>query len=99
MEPAGRARASGRRPSVVLSRGDYNAKTGLAVFCPVTRQGKGYTFEVPLPAGQAVSGVVLADQVKCLDWRHRNAVFADRVSDATLNEIRDRLAELIEEAP
>lgn len=89
---------SGRRPSVVLSHGDYNRRTGLAVFCPVTRQGKGFPFEVPLQSGTAISGVVLADHVKSLDWRSRNAVLADRVSEATLNRIRDRILALIEDA-
>lgn len=61
----------GRRPALVLSPAAYNAKAGLAVFVPITNQAKGYTFEVPIPKGQRVSGVVLADQLKSLDWDGR----------------------------
>lgn len=55
---------AGRRPAVVLSPMAYNSKTGLALFCPITNQEKNYPFEVPIPAGLPVSGVILADQVK-----------------------------------
>jgi mRNA interferase MazF len=64
---------AGRRPAVVLSPGDYNARVGLALLCPVTNQVKGYPFEVRIPAGLPVTGVVLADQVRSLDWRVRDA--------------------------
>jgi mRNA interferase MazF len=64
---------AGRRPALVLSPRAYNDKTGLALFCPITSQAKGYPFEVALPIGSAVSGTVLSDQVKSLDWRVRNA--------------------------
>ena len=66
---------AGRRPALVLSPATYNSKTGLALFCPITSQVKGYPFEVPLPPGMAVSGVVLSDQLKSLDWRIRKAEF------------------------
>ena len=62
-----------RRPAVVLSPGAYNGKVGLAILCPITSQVKGYPFEVLIPDGLPVSGVVLADQVKSLDWRARQA--------------------------
>lgn len=66
---------AGRRPALVLSPAAYNGKTSLMLCCPVTNQAKGYPFEVPVaPAGGAqLTGVVLADQVRCLDWKRRNA--------------------------
>ncbi|MEN6578646.1 MAG: endoribonuclease MazF [Phycisphaerales bacterium] len=67
---------AGRRPAVVVSPAAYNRKVGLALLCPVTSQVKGYPFEVSIPEGLAVSGVILADQVKSLDWRVREAEFA-----------------------
>ena len=67
---AGREQA-GRRPAIVLSHTRYNEKTGLAVFCLITSQGKGYPFELAVPAGLAVSGVVLCDHVRSQDWRER----------------------------
>ena len=60
---------AGRRPALVLSPSAYNRKVGLALFCPVTSRVKGYPFEVTVPKGLSVAGVVLADQVKSLDWQ------------------------------
>ena len=60
---------AGRRPAVVLSPGIYNEKVELAILCPVTNQIKGYPFEVLMPDGLPVSGAILADQIKSLDWR------------------------------
>ena len=59
---------AGRRPAVILSPRAYNGKVGLAIMCPITNQSKGYPFEVALPKEAKVSGVILADQVKSLDW-------------------------------
>jgi mRNA interferase MazF len=69
---SGREQA-GRRPALVLSPSAYNAKVGLALICPITSKVKGYPFEVLLPAGGPVEGVVLADQLRSLDWRSRQA--------------------------
>ena len=62
----------GYRPAVVLSPRVYNSKTRLAILCPITKQVKGYPFEVAIPAGLDVTGVILTDQVKSMDWRARN---------------------------
>ena len=64
---------SGHRPAVVISPRAYNRRVGLALFCPITSQVKGYPFEVVLPAGLGVEGAVLSDQIKSLDWRVRKA--------------------------
>ncbi len=69
---AGREQA-GRRPGLVLSPRAYNAKVGLCLVCPVTQQAKGYAFEVALPQGLPVQGVVLADHVKSADWQERGS--------------------------
>ena len=63
-----------RRPVVVLSPGFYNKRSGLLVACPITSRAKGYPFEVPIPPGLAISGVVLADQTHSLDWKARDIV-------------------------
>src|SRR5437588_7582130 len=66
---------AGRRPALVLSPTEYNRAVGLAVVCPITNQKKGYPWEVEIPYGPYVSGAVLADQMKSLDWRERKAEF------------------------
>jgi mRNA interferase MazF len=73
LDPQAGHEQAGRRPALVLSPASYNEKVGLALLCPITSQVKGYPFEVPIPAGLTVSGVILADQVKSLDWRVRRA--------------------------
>ena len=82
---------AGRRPAVVLSPQTYNGKVGLAICCPVTNQAKGYPFEVPIPAGEKVTGVILADQVRSLDWKGRQAEFVTRLAVDQLNEVLDRI--------
>jgi mRNA interferase MazF len=64
---------AGRRPALVLSPKSYNGKVGLALLCPITSQVKGYPFEVAIPDGLRVNGVILSDQIKSLDWRARKA--------------------------
>jgi mRNA interferase MazF len=91
---AGHERA-GRRPAVVLSPAAYNGKVGLAILCPVTRQVKGYPFGVEMPSGSAVDGVILADQVKSLDWRAREAEFVDRLPEVTVREVLQKLDTLL----
>ena len=91
---AGREHA-GRRPAVVLSPAAYNGKVGLAILCPVTSQVKGYPFEVAIPDGLAVGGVVLADQVKSLDWRVRSAEVICALPAQTVDEVLDRLGVLL----
>ena len=83
---AGREQA-GRRPAVVLSPAAYNSRVGLMLLCPITSQMKGYPFEVPLPTGLSLTGVVLADQIKSLDWRARRAEIAGRLPTAVVQEV------------
>ena len=86
---------SGRRPALVLSPQSYNLKSGMALVCPVTNQRKGYPFEVPLPGGAGASGVVLADHVKCLDWRARRAEPLARTPADVVDDVAARIAPLL----
>jgi len=87
---------AGRRPAVVLSPAIYNGKVGLAILCPITSQKKGYPFEVEIPEGLSIRGVILADQVKSLDWRVRQAAFADRLPSDTISATLQKLKLLLE---
>ena len=84
----------GRCPALILSPRAYNAKAGLAVACPITSHVKGYPFEVAVAHG-GVTGVVLSDHVKSIDWRERRAVFAAKASDEMVGEVRERLRPLL----
>jgi mRNA interferase MazF len=85
---------AGRRPAVVLSPASYNGKTGLALLCPITSRNKGYPFEVLLPTGLPVTGVILADQIKSFDWRARQAEVIGRLPSALLQEVLQKLSAL-----
>ncbi|MCB2264455.1 MAG: endoribonuclease MazF [Candidatus Thiosymbion ectosymbiont of Robbea hypermnestra] len=87
----------GYRPAVVLSPATYNRKTGLMLCCPMTTRIKGYPFEVPISGNRP--SVVLADQVKSLDWVVRKAERKGRVSSAELADIRAKAIALIGKMP
>lgn len=86
---------SGRRPAIVLSPREYNRKVGLAIFCPITNQITGYPFEVLIPEGQKVSGAVLSDQVKSLDWKVRQAERISHLPETVVNEVLSKLGTLL----
>lgn len=86
---------SGRRPALVISPASYNGKVGLALLCPITSQVKGYPFEVSIPIGLKVSGVVLSDRAKSFDWRARKAEFLCKVPKAVTLEVLDKLGALL----
>lgn len=91
---AGREQA-GRRPAIVLSHTRYNEKTGLAVFCPITSRVKGYPFELAVPVGLPVSGV-LCDHLRSQDWRERQWTPTGQVPAAFVHEVMARTLTLFD---
>ena len=89
---------SGRSPALVVSPKAYNRKTDLALFCPITNQEKGYPFEVKIPDGLKIGGVVLSDQIRSLDWKIRNAEFICKLPEKEFSETLDKLNVLINHA-
>ncbi|MCB8924478.1 MAG: endoribonuclease MazF [Ardenticatenaceae bacterium] len=87
---------AGRRPALVLSPASYNGKVGLAILCPITNQEKGYPFEVKIPAGLGVTGVILADQVKSMDWRVRQAEYIAQLPARIQQQVLAKLTVLLE---
>jgi mRNA interferase MazF len=92
---AGREQA-GRRPAMVVSALSYNRKAGLALVCPITNQIKGYPFEELLRGRLAVSGAVLVDQVRSLDWNVRRARFIARTPRDVMDLVFAKLAALLQ---
>ena len=84
-----------RRPALVLSPKTYNEKSGLALFCPITSHIKGYPFEVRLPSTVPVTGVVLADQIRSLDWRGRHADYQCTASSQLVGEVVSKASALL----
>lgn len=86
---------SGRRPAVILSPAMYNRKVGLVLLCPITNKIKGYPFEVRIPDSCSVSGVILADQVKSLDWRIRKSEKIDALPEDVILDVLNKLYALL----
>ena len=86
---------AGHRPALVISPKIYNSKTSLALVCPITSQVKNYGFEVAIPSGFTISGVVLADQIKNLDWNARNAKYVCTLPNDTVADVIEKIKTLL----
>lgn len=86
---------AGQRPALVISPDEYNRVVGLALFCPITSQVKGYPFEVAVPGGLPVSGVILTDQIKSLDWKSRGSRYCCNLPVPAFAEVQAKLKTLI----
>jgi mRNA interferase MazF len=95
MSPASGHEQSGHRPAFVVTPSSYNGKVGLAVMCPITSRAKGYPFEVPLPPGLPVSGAILSDHLKSLDWKERRARKIARLPEDVLAQVLARIEALL----
>ena len=87
---------AGHRPALVISRRLYNQSSELLICFPIRTRQKGYGFEVPLPAGFKCKGVVLADQIKSMDWRLRQARFFAKAPGFVLEDVLDKVKTLLE---
>ena len=84
----------GKRPAIVISPKEYNEKTGLGLFCPITSKIKNYPFEVKIE-NQKIHGVVLTDQIKSLDWASRETEFISKESFEKIGEIIEKISVLL----
>jgi mRNA interferase MazF len=87
---------SGHRPAVVLTPRQYNVRSGLCIICPITSRALGYPFEVAIPDGHAISGIILVDQIRSVSWEKRYIKIAGVAAVKLLNEVRERLAALLQ---
>ncbi|WP_047981729.1 type II toxin-antitoxin system PemK/MazF family toxin [Ornithinibacillus contaminans] len=85
---------AGYRPAIVLSPKLFNRGAFLFA-CPITSQEKGYPFEVKVPDGYKVNGVILTDQLRSLDWKSRNLKIVDKASDTTIQECLELISTFI----
>ena len=85
---------SGKRPAIILSPSEYNARIGLCVVCPITSKKKGYPFEVQINE-RRISGVVLSDHIKSLDWKVRDIRYIEKASKSVLELVAENIQLLI----
>src|SRR3990172_5101087 len=86
---------SGRRPGVVMSSSIYNRKTGMSLCCPITSHVKGYPFEVLVPAGLKISGAILVDHIRNIDWNTRRAEYLCKLPGKALEEVGNKILSLL----
>jgi mRNA interferase MazF len=94
--PQAGSEQAGHRPALVISPKAYNQRVGLALVCPITTRVKGYPFEVELPEGRKAKGAVLCDQIKCLDWKARQATRLESVPADVMDEVTARILALVD---
>jgi len=95
MDPQLGREQAGRRPVICLSPKNYNQKAGLALFCPVTSKQKGYPFEIAISIPKKISGVILSDQLKSLDWKQRGFELITQAPAADLTRATKNVLALI----
>ena len=89
---------AGRRPAIVLTTRDFNDKTDLAVLCPITRsttREQGSPFAIAIPQGLQIDGFILADQIRTMDWRAREAEFICALPTETVDAVLERIGVLL----
>jgi mRNA interferase MazF len=86
---------AGNRPALVLTPAEYNRKVGRAIVCPVTSREHTYPFMVPLPQDLEIKGWIIADQIRAVDWRARNARFIAKAGPQVMEEVQHWLGELL----
>jgi mRNA interferase MazF len=87
---------SGHRPAIVLTPRQYNVRSGLCIMCPITSRARDYPFEVAIPHGHVISGIVLVDQLRSVSWEKRYVKMAGAAPVELLDEVRERLAALLQ---
>ncbi|GMO66491.1 MAG: endoribonuclease MazF [Treponemataceae bacterium] len=86
----------GKRPALVISPKDYNQKVNLGLFCPITSKEKKYPFEVKI-TNKKISGVVLSDQIKSLDWTKREIEYIVHATEEETSLVLEKITILLNE--
>lgn len=94
LNPTRGSEQKGKRPAIVISPKSYNSASGLALLCPITSQAKRYPFEVSVKS-KNISGVILVDQIRSMDWKERKIKYSVSVDLYTMIDIYEKINELI----
>ena len=95
LTPTAGTEQRGRRPALVVSDGGYNAASGRALVMPITSRVRNWPFEVVLPPTAQITGAILVDQIRCIDWRARPTPAAGTAPAGVLEEARGKLSALV----
>ncbi len=76
----------GRRPAIVVSSQEFNVTTGMVYICPITNTNRDYVFRIPLE-DQKITGYVMVDQLRSLDWKARRVELIDRAGSEVMQNV------------
>jgi mRNA interferase MazF len=96
-DPASGHEQMGKRPALVLSTAPFNKTIMLAMVAPITSRVRGHGFEVPL-TGKKVTGVVLCQQVKMIDFTARGIRFAEKAADEVTSEALAKVRAIVSDS-
>lgn len=85
----------GSRPALVVSHSAFNQRLGFIFVCPISTTKRQNPFYIPIPSGEAVTGVVMADQLRSLDYRARKASLISESSELLLQEVLRRIKPIL----
>ncbi len=77
----------GRRPAYVVSKDLFNRSTGLAIVCPITNTDRAFPFHVPIPKDCGLTGFIMVEHVKSVDFRSRHAKRIEHGNDELLSDV------------
>lgn len=77
----------GRRPALVVSKDLFNSSTGMAIVCPITNTDRGFPFHVPIPKKSKLTGFVMVEQVKSVDFHARRVKRIESRNNELLSEV------------
>lgn len=81
----------GRRPALVISNYLFNKHTGLAIVCPITNTNRNIPFHLPVPASSSLTGFVMVDQIKSIDYKARKTKFIEKAPDELVEDVLEVL--------
>lgn len=87
LDPRSGREQMGRRPALVVSNTLFNKHTGLAMVCPITNTRRGIPFHTPVPAESSLTGHIMVEQIKSVDFRTRKAKFVEKAPREVLGEV------------
>jgi mRNA interferase MazF len=85
----------GRRPALIMSNKIFNAHLGLAFACPITSTKRNSPFHVYIKTDN-ISGYVMSEQIKSIDYKTRKIKFIEKVDSEILEDVEAIIKAIME---
>lgn len=93
-DPSAGHEQQGRRPALIISNEVFNKHVGLAIACPITNTDRNFPFHVKVESDN-LTGFIMTEQVKSIDYNVRKVKFVERVSDEVLEKVLGMLESVV----